>query len=298
MAATSKDMEESTKSCVNIGNFVTMSSELDSNASLAAGYLRASLEVTNVDRRAFLLGQSTRDEIITTNRLILVLRGELRYTIEGRAMTMKAGMEFLVPAWVRRVWSVPKGGSCEIAWCEFDESGEKDEWAGFVRRKLTQAEVTREKAGFARLLRSHRAQRSAWTRLQLEAELKLLLVSFLEKAEISPGTSSVAVHPSVKASLRWLNGHFRDRDVLEAMYRQAELTPNYFRERFAEAAQCSPHEYIERLRLRHARYLLHGTSWQLKKIAAEVGYDDPLYFSRLYRRFWKRAPSEERGLSG
>lgn len=267
----------------------------DTNAALAAGYLRASLEVTNVDRRAFLLGQSTRDEIITTNRLILVLRGELRYTIEGRAMTMRAGTEFLVPAWVRRVWSVPKGGPCEIAWCEFDEGVEKGEWAGFVRRRLSSSEVAREKAGFARLLRCHRGQRSTWTRLQLEAELKLLLVSFLEKAEISPGASSVAVHPRVKASLRWLNGHFRDRDVLEAMYRQAELTRNYFRERFAEATQCSPHEYIERLRLRHARYLLHGTNWQLKRIAAEVGYDDPLYFSRLYRRFWKRAPREERG---
>lgn len=30
--------------------------------------------------------------------------------------------------------------------------------------------------------------------------------------------------------------------------------------------------------------------------AAEVGYDDPLYFSRLYTRFWGRSPSEEREL--
>jgi AraC-like DNA-binding protein len=271
--------------------------DLDKNAAYAEGYLRRALEVTNVARRAFQLGQSTRDEIITTNRFIVVLRGELRYTIEGRALTMRAGMEFLVPAWVRRVWSVPRGGECEIAWCEFDEGSEGGEWAGFVRRKLEPAELALETAAFRRLLRRYREPDGAWTRLQLEAELKLLLVRFLERAEISPGAPSLAVHPRVKASLRWLNSHFRDRDVLEALYRQAELTPNYFRERFSEAAQCSPHEYIERLRLRHARYLLHGTDWQLKRIASEVGYDDPLYFSRLYRRFWKRPPSEERGKS-
>ncbi len=63
----------------------------DKNAAYATGYLRRGLEVTNVARRAFLLGQSTRDEIITTNRFILILQGELRYTIEGRAMTMRAG---------------------------------------------------------------------------------------------------------------------------------------------------------------------------------------------------------------
>lgn len=266
----------------------------DNAIAHAASYLRSALAVTNVDRRSFQLGQSTRDEIITTNRFILVVRGELRYTIEGRAMTMKAATEFLVPAWVRRVWSVPRGGLCEIAWCEFDEGSDGGVWAGFMRRKLEPAELALETAAFRKLLRRYRESDGAWTRLELEAELKLLLVRFFARAEISPGAPSLAVHPRVKTSLRWLNSHFRDRDVLEALYRQAELTPNYFRERFSEAAQCSPHEYIERLRLRHARYLLHGTGWQLKRIASEVGYDDPLYFSRLYRRFWKRAPSEER----
>jgi transcriptional regulator GlxA family with amidase domain len=100
----------------------------------------------------------------------------------------------------------------------------------------------------------------------------------------------------VKSALRWLQEHFCERDVLAALYEHAGQTPNYFRARFFEATQCSPHEYIERLRLRHARQLLHGTNWQLKLIAAKVGYEDPLYFSRLYRRFWKRAPSEDRGL--
>ena len=266
----------------------------DLNAEYAAGYLRSALEITNVDRRTFLLGQSTRDEIITTNRLILVLRGELRYTVEGRSVTMRAGTEFLVPAWVRRVWSVPRAGACEIAWCEFDEAGQRGEWTGFVRRKLAPAEATKEKAALGRLLRLARGENTRWKRLQLEAELKTILVRFLERAEISAGAASASVHPRVKASLRWLESHFRDRDVLAALYREAELTPNYFREHFVAAAQCSPHEYIERLRLRQARYLLLSTNWQLKRIASEVGYDDPLYFSRLYRRFWKRAPSEER----
>lgn len=263
-------------------------------ADRAAGFLRSALEITNVDRRPFRLGQSTRDEIITTNRLILVLQGELRYTIEDRSVTMRAGTEFLVPAWVRRVWSVPRGGGCEIAWCEFDEGGQQGEWTGFVRRRLASAEVAREKVAFGRLLRKFRQEVSPWTRLQLEAELKTMLVRFLERAEIAAGAVSVAVHPRVKAALRWLESQFSDRDVLTRLYRESGLTPNYFREHFAAATRCTPHEYIERLRLRRARYLLLSTHWQLKRIASEVGYDDPLYFSRLYRRFWKRTPSDER----
>lgn len=266
----------------------------DLNAEYAAGYLRSALEITNVDRRRFLLGQSTRDEIITTNRLILVVQGELRYTIEGRSATMRAGVQFLVPAWVRRVWSVPRAGACEIAWCEFDVAGPQREWAGFVRRRLVPAGKAKERAALDRLRRLFRQPDTPWTRLQLEAELKTMLVRFLQGADLSTGSSLTTVHPRVKIALRWLESHFCDRDVLAALFREAGLTPNYFRAHFAAATQCAPHEYIERLRLRHARYLLLTTDWQLKRIASEVGYDDPLYFSRLYRRFWKRAPSEER----
>jgi Transcriptional regulator containing an amidase domain and an AraC-type DNA-binding HTH domain len=264
---------------------------------LAVHYLRSALTVTNANRRVFDRGLATRDEIVTTGRLILILRGELCYTVEDRTLTMRAGTEFFVPAWVRRVWSVPRGGPCEIIWCEFDEQGEGREWNGFVRRRLDPGEIGREKTAFGRVLRGFRSSDSAWSRLQLEAELKAMLVRFFERAKIPSGDPAMPVHPRIKASLRWLQANFTRRDALAELYRQAGLTPNYFRARFAEATQCSPHEYIERLRLRHARYLLVSTDWQLKRIAAEVGYDDPLYFSRLYRRFWNHAPRTERTIS-
>ncbi len=63
---------------------------------------------------------------------------------------------------------------------------------------------------------------------------------------------------------------------------------------FKLALQCSPHEYLQRLHLRRARFLLHSTQWQQKRIASEVGYEDAMYFSRLYHRFWGHAPSHER----
>lgn len=262
--------------------------------SRAAECLRGALHVTNVDRRVFGLGQSTRDEIVTTNRFILILRGEMRYTIEGKTAALRAGTQFLVPAWVRRVWSVPRGGPCEIAWCEFDEAGGQGLGGELLRRRLKAGELRRETSDYLQMLRASRGVRSIWTGLHLEARLKLMLVRFFEKADALPGTEAQPVHPKVKSVLRWIPEHFREPHALEALYAECGMTRNYFRELFSAATQCSPHEYIERLRLRHARYLLRSTSWQLKRIAAEVGYDDPLYFSRLYRKFWKRAPSEER----
>jgi AraC-like DNA-binding protein len=258
----------------------------------ATRMLRAMLSVAGVNRRVFELGQTTRDEIITTSRFILILHGRLRYTVEGRARTLSAGTQFFVPAWVRRVWTVPSGGPCEIAWCEVDDPAQ--EGAGLLRRVLAPAVLRRETAAYRDLLRLFQSGPSPWRDLALEAAVKVMLVRFLEEARGDEEPSAMVVHPRIKERLRWLEHHFARPDVLAEMYRGCGLTRNYFCALFSEATRLTPHEYIERLRLRRARILLLETNWQLKRIAAEVGYDDPLYFSRLYRRFWRRSPSAER----
>lgn len=268
-------------------------SEFCRNRILAEGFLRRSLVVTHANRQIFPLGQGTRDEIVTTNRLILILRGTLRYTVEGRPLFLREGTQFFVPAWMRRVCSASRGGACEIIWCEFDAEGGLENSPGFTQRILDASTWRRETRAFADFLRQFRSSQSEWSPLHLEAKLKILLVRFLEAAKPGDFTEMPHVHPRVKDTLRWLQTHFSRRTALEEAFARSGLTPNYFRSLFSQATLCSPHEYIERLRLRHARYLLRSTDWQLKRIAAEIGYDDPLYFSRLYRRFWKQAPSKE-----
>ncbi|WP_147915890.1 helix-turn-helix domain-containing protein [Ruania zhangjianzhongii] len=51
-----------------------------------------------------------------------------------------------------------------------------------------------------------------------------------------------------------------------------------------EATGLSPHEFIIQTRLGRAQQLLADTTSDVAAIAAQVGYDDPAYFSRLFRR--------------
>ncbi|PTX93037.1 AraC family transcriptional regulator [Spartobacteria bacterium LR76] len=264
---------------------------------LAAECLRKKLEVSNVDRRFFSKGESTRDEIITTHRFILILEGELRYTLDGVTLRLRAGSQFLVPAWVRRVWTTPAGQGCTITWCEYDDPSEVIR--SLLRRRLSPAEQKEEQSAYAKLKALFQKPRDDWHPLHLEAALKAMLTRFLQHAETSAGADQAVVaedvHPRIKETLRWAHEHFARRDALSGLMQVADLSPNYLRTLFLESTLCTPHEYIEHLRLRHARYLLRETNWQLKRIASEVGYDDPLYFSRLYRRLWKHPPSAERG---
>jgi len=261
-------------------------------------WLRQPLVILNAGRRRFPLGRATQHEVVTTHRLILVLRGQMDYTLEDQTWRIPAGVQLFVPAWSRRVWSVPVRGFCEILWCEFDDGGLETGRPGLGIRRLTKPEKWLEKNAHLRLIR-HFAEEAPREAL-LEGELKALLARFGDRAEIAsargrrlPGPPEF--HPRVKLALRGLEHYYREPDALDRLYQASGLSPNYFRRQFVRALQCSPRTFIERLRLRRARYLLRETPRSVKEIAGEVGYSDALYFSKSYRRFWKIAPSRERG---
>jgi AraC-like DNA-binding protein len=46
--------------------------------------------------------------------------------------------------------------------------------------------------------------------------------------------------------------------------------------------------------MREARRLLAGTSQPIAQIARQVGYDDPLYFSRAFREMIGQSPMDYR----
>ncbi len=53
-------------------------------------------------------------------------------------------------------------------------------------------------------------------------------------------------------------------------------------------------DYFIRLRLHRACQLLDGTDQTIRQIAMQVGYADPLYFSRTFRAIHDVSPSEYR----
>jgi len=53
-------------------------------------------------------------------------------------------------------------------------------------------------------------------------------------------------------------------------------------------------QYILSLRMANAQSLLETTEYNISEVAAAVGYDNPLYFSRLFRKHTGMSPSEYR----
>jgi AraC-like DNA-binding protein len=79
-----------------------------------------------------------------------------------------------------------------------------------------------------------------------------------------------------------------------ALARVAGLSPSRFNALFRSAVGLSPLDYLLRRRVQRAQQLLIATDLDVAVIAERVGFADPFYFSRLFKRRCGATPSDYR----
>jgi AraC-like DNA-binding protein len=88
---------------------------------------------------------------------------------------------------------------------------------------------------------------------------------------------------AIRAAL-WIDAHSHEPIGLEDAAREAGLSPYHFLRQFSKALGVTPHQYLVRLRLRHAARLLAARERSVTDIALDVGFGDVSNFVRSFRR--------------
>ena len=73
-----------------------------------------------------------------------------------------------------------------------------------------------------------------------------------------------------------------------------DYTPSWFIQNFKHATNITPLQYIVSQRVMNAIFLLENTNYSINQIASVVGYDNPLYFSRLFKKHTGISPRNYR----
>ena len=76
------------------------------------------------------------------------------------------------------------------------------------------------------------------------------------------------------------------------------LSAHYFSDLFLRETGCSFSDYLINLRLDAAKRLLVDTNLNISEVAANVGYADSRYFSKLFAKKVGILPKEYRKLYG
>lgn len=100
----------------------------------------------------------------------------------------------------------------------------------------------------------------------------------------------------------YMKEHFTEPISTKFVAEMFGFTPAYLSTIFREYKSVTPADYIIRLRIDKAKELLAADSkCKIKEIAAFVGYEDSLYFSKVFKKATGMSPKqfiEEKGVSG
>lgn len=106
----------------------------------------------------------------------------------------------------------------------------------------------------------------------------------------------IAPAPALAALESWMRLSLGRPISRSELARRAGLSPSHLAAAFKRAYGMAPLAYLQELRLTEARRLLQSGDASVAVIAAQVGFTDPFWFSRVFRRRWGASPRAMRRL--
>jgi AraC-like DNA-binding protein len=95
--------------------------------------------------------------------------------------------------------------------------------------------------------------------------------------------------PSMSHLLAYIFDHLGEDLSIDRLSRMMHFNPRYFIKLFKQETGCSPHNYINSLRMYQAERLIRdGTP--VNRVAEMVGFSNSSSFSRAFRTYWGTQP--------
>ena len=104
------------------------------------------------------------------------------------------------------------------------------------------------------------------------------------------------IQEEMEYARRYFIEHYNEQISIEDYAQSRNMSVSWFQRSFKQIVNYSPMQYILTIRMNNAASLLESTDYSMAEISAIVGYDNPLYFSRLFKKQKGVSPSEYRKL--
>ena len=94
----------------------------------------------------------------------------------------------------------------------------------------------------------------------------------------------------------WLDQNYQAGVVIRGLAERFKLSVRSLNRRFKLATNTSPLQYLQNLRIEHAKELLKQSNLAVSEVADMVGYQDASYFTSLFKKATAVTPIEYRSL--
>lgn len=220
-------------------------------------------------------------------------RGSLRYEEKGYLIRM--GDVFILPPNSVHTYAADNEAPWTVYWCHFQGSAAADFYhyiydkqnepvlshmadIDFVQSFRSLVDLVRTRNQLRDYIHASNLFRHILTRIEWHSGLH---------KPVESGFPIEKIHQFMRANLN-------KALTLETLAGLTHSSKYHFARRYQAVTGQSPLKHFMEMKIEHACFLLEQTRLSISEIAAKLGYDDPLYFSRVFRRIQGQAPSHFR----
>ena len=122
----------------------------------------------------------------------------------------------------------------------------------------------------------------------------ILLISLHRIALQKPRKKNLQNMNDMEQAAQYFRMHYNKPISIEDYAVSHNMSISWFIQNFRQYANTTSAQYVQSLRLTNAKMLLETTNYNITEIANLVGYENPLYFSRFFRKQCGMSPSQFR----
>lgn len=100
------------------------------------------------------------------------------------------------------------------------------------------------------------------------------------------------INKIILSAKSYIDKNYNKEITLDEISREACVSPHYFSRLFKEETGENYIDYLTNKRIDKAKEIMEDSDLSIKEICFHIGYNDPNYFSRLFKRIEKVTPTE------
>lgn len=121
------------------------------------------------------------------------------------------------------------------------------------------------------------------------------LNKLMKTMDITTYSENITYTGNIQKIIEYIDLNYLDNNLnLKSLSNRFGLNEKYLSRYFKEKMEISYTEYVTKLKMERAKYLLKYTDNPIYEISVELNYSDSSYFSKLFKKTFGVSPSEYR----
>ncbi len=225
-------------------------------------------------------------------QLLYIAAGKAWFSFQGIPTEVPAGNMILYEPHKHQQYAYYLKDKPEVFWVHF--TGEKASCllnqAGFGDNPFLYTGVSsRYQELFLSIIRELQLPRPCSVELSSLFLNQLFLI--LKRLKEEGGFQKTDLQKEMEKAVHFFNENFSKDVEIEQYAKELHMSTCWFIRSFKQYAGMPPRKYLTSIRIKKASELLENTDYGVGEIGNIVGYDNPLYFSRIFKKLTGLSPA-------